>query len=128
MTIGALARHFDLGTHVLRHWEAMGLLTPATRINGRRRYTQDHLVRVAVILRGKAGGFSLDQIRELLAASTPAARRKLLADQHADLDRRIAELEAAKAMIDHTLNCPAEDFVNCPEFQRLVRTDIEARR
>ena len=127
MTIGALARRFDLGTHVLRHWEAMGLLTPATRINGRRRYTEDHLTRVAVILRGKAGGFSLDQIRELLAASTPEARRQLLADHHADLDRRIAELAAAKAMVEHTLNCPAEDFVECPEFQRLVRAEIDAR-
>ena len=43
MTIGELAARFGLATHVLRHWEAMGLLTPAARVNGRRRYRQEHV-------------------------------------------------------------------------------------
>ncbi|WP_301184415.1 MerR family DNA-binding transcriptional regulator [Streptomyces sp. 6-11-2] len=29
MSIGAVAERFGLPTHVLRHWEAMGLLAPA---------------------------------------------------------------------------------------------------
>ena len=29
MTIGQVADHFRLPTHVLRHWESVGLLTPA---------------------------------------------------------------------------------------------------
>jgi len=65
MTIGELSARFDLAPHVLRHWEAMGLLAPAARVNGRRRYAQEHLTRVAMIVGGKSGGLSLEQLRDL---------------------------------------------------------------
>jgi hypothetical protein len=37
LTIGELAARFGLATHVLRHWETKGLLSPARRVAGRRR-------------------------------------------------------------------------------------------
>jgi DNA-binding transcriptional MerR regulator len=54
--IGAVSERFGLATHVLRHWEAMGLLTPARDAAGRRRYKTADLTRVAVILRAKEAG------------------------------------------------------------------------
>jgi MerR family copper efflux transcriptional regulator len=39
VAIGDLAARFGLATHVLRHWEEMGLLRPARTSAGRRRYT-----------------------------------------------------------------------------------------
>ncbi|MFW6695030.1 MerR family transcriptional regulator [Streptomyces sp. MAR4 CNX-425] len=121
MTIGELAGRFHLATHVLRHWEAMGLLTPAERVNGRRRYTADHVSRVAMIIGGKRGGLSLEQLRELFAASGPGDRHTLLERHREDLRRRIEEIERSKAMIDHALECDAHDFTRCPNFQALVR-------
>jgi DNA-binding transcriptional MerR regulator len=43
MSIGALAARFGLATHVLRHWESMGLLHPVRDAGGRRRYGADDL-------------------------------------------------------------------------------------
>lgn len=126
MTIGALAARFGLATHVLRHWEAMGLLTPETRVSGRRRYRRAHVARVAMIVRGKEAGFSLRQLKGMLDASDPDARRVLLEQHHADLERRIVQIEASKAMIEHALVCPAKDITHCPDFQRLVEM-VEAR-
>jgi MerR family copper efflux transcriptional regulator len=120
MTIGQLAARFDLAPHVLRHWEAMGLLAPATRVNGRRRYAQEHLTRVAMIVGGKSGGLSLEQLRELLAARSPDDRRELLERHHADLEQRIRDIEQSKAMIEHALGCEQHDFTRCPGFKRLV--------
>ncbi|WP_047890627.1 MerR family transcriptional regulator [Micromonospora sp. RV43] len=120
MSIGELADRFGLATHVLRHWEAMGLLSPAERINGRRRYTTAHIARVAVIVRGKAGGFSLEQLREVLDAPDRPRRRMLLREQHAELERRIEEIEASKTLIEHALDCEVADFTRCPGFRRLV--------
>lgn len=54
-SIGEVAARFGLPTHVLRHWEAEGLLTPA-RAGDRRRYTDADLYRVAAILISKGGG------------------------------------------------------------------------
>jgi MerR family copper efflux transcriptional regulator len=119
MTIGELSARFDLAPHVLRHWEAMGLLAPA-RLNGRRRYAQDHITRVAMIVGGKSGGLSLEQLRDLLAARSPEDRRELLERHHADLERRIRDIEQSKAMIEHALSCDEHDFTRCPGFKRLV--------
>jgi MerR family transcriptional regulator, copper efflux regulator len=121
MSIGELAARFGLAPHVLRHWEAMGLLAPATRVNGRRRYAQEHLTRIAMIVGGKAGGLSLEQLADLLAASSPDDRRELLERHHADLERRQRDVERSKAMIEHALDCDEHDFTQCPNFKRLVQ-------
>jgi MerR family transcriptional regulator, copper efflux regulator len=128
MTIGELAARFDLAPHVLRHWEAMGLLTPAARVNGRRRYAQEHLTRVAVIVAGKSGGLSLEQLRVLLAARSPDDRRQLLERHRAGLQRRIRDIERSKAMIEHALDCDQHDFTRCPNFKRLVENLAEGGR
>jgi MerR family copper efflux transcriptional regulator len=125
MTIGELAAHFGLATHVLRHWEAVGLLTPAARVNGRRRYQQADVARVAMIVRGKEAGFGLAQLREMFEAPDPQSRRAVVERHHAALERRIAERQAAMAMVEHVLDCHVGDFAQCPDFQRLVQR-IEA--
>ena len=120
MRIGELAERFDLAPHVLRHWEAMGLLTPAARVNGRRRYTRDHIIRVMTIIRAKGGGMSLEQIREVLTVTGQAGRRALLQRHHADLERRLAEISASKRLIEHLMECGADDFTQCPDYRRMV--------
>ncbi len=124
MTIGELAGRFGLATHVLRHWETIGLLAPARRANGRRRYGEADLTRVALVLRGKEAGFSLEHMREVLAAPDPSTRRALLERHHAELERRIAEAQASKEMIEHALDCPSEDFLDCPYFKQMVAARI----
>ncbi|WP_232662872.1 helix-turn-helix domain-containing protein [Pseudonocardia sp. TRM90224] len=121
-SIGALAARFGLATHVLRHWEAVGLLTPATRVSGRRRYTDDHVTRVVMILRGKQAGFSLAQLQEMLTAPDPATRRVLMQRHRDELDARLSEILESRKLIDHALACEAEDFTQCRTFQRLVHS------
>src|SRR5829696_5748725 len=77
-TIGQLAGRFGLATHVLRHWEDVGLIEPAERVNGRRRYRRWHASRVATILLFKEAGLSLDQTRAILGAPDGPARKELL--------------------------------------------------
>ncbi|WP_345572255.1 MerR family transcriptional regulator [Nonomuraea rosea] len=125
LRIGELAEQFGLASHVLRHWEAMGLLTPATRVNGRRRYTRDHAVRVLTIIRAKAAGMSLEQIREIINVSGQAERHALLQRHHAELERRLREIAASKALIEHLMECQADDFTQCPAYRRLVETSAE---
>ncbi|MEQ4722054.1 MerR family transcriptional regulator [Nonomuraea sp. B19D2] len=124
MSIGEIAELFGLATHVLRHWETMGLLAPA-RIGGeRRRYGPDDLYRVAVILRAKEAGFSLEEIREMMATSDTAERRAVLLRRREELARHIAELQASLELIDCALDCDHEDFTSCPHFQSMVAERI----
>lgn len=116
LTIGELADRFGLATHVLRHWEAVGLLAPARRVSGRRRYDRAALARVALIQLCKELGFGLEQLRAMLDTADPVARREALARHDAELARRIESARSARELISHGLNCPSDDFAECPNF------------
>ncbi len=119
-TIGEVAEHFGLATHVLRHWEDMGLLEPAERVNGRRRYDDANLARITMILRGKQIGLSLAQIGEMV--STPhEAHREILLRHREQLDAQIAQIEAARELIDHAIGCEHHDPSKCLSFQALAK-------
>lgn len=117
--MGDLATKFGLATHVLRHWEDVGLLRPARDGAGRRRYGLDDLSRVAVIVRSKASGMGLEQIAVLLDSDAPQ-RHRVLQEHIDDLDRRMAEMERSREMTLHALQCRAHDVATCPNFQRFV--------
>jgi DNA-binding transcriptional MerR regulator len=117
MTIGQAAGHFSLPTHVLRHWESVGLLSPARVEGARRRYTRDDLFRVASIVRLKQAGLSLPDIRAFLAAGDPAARKDVLRYNHRALQAKIVALRSAVDLLEAGLNCPHEDIVTCPNYR-----------
>lgn len=118
-TVGELADRFELPTHVLRHWESMGLLAPERDSAGRRRYREDDAYRVAVIVSSKAAGMSLDQIRSLLDAGA-ADRHRILTDHLEDLAGRMAEMERSRHLTEHALECRAHDIATCPGFRSHV--------
>ena len=120
LAIGELAARFGLATHVLRHWESMGLLSPERLSSGRRVYTEDHVIKVAMIVRSKAGGLSLTQMRDILEPSAGAERRRVLTEHLDELDQRIAEIQSSRAIIEHVLQCPKTDFMHCPDFREIV--------
>jgi DNA-binding transcriptional MerR regulator len=120
LTIGELAGTFGLATHVLRHWEAVGLLRPARRVGDRRRYTHEHRVRVALILQAKTAGLSLEQIREVVEAPDGPARRDRMRAHLTELDERIERLRSARELVAHAVGCPREDFLRCPRLHEIL--------
>ena len=118
-SIGDVAARFGLATHVLRHWEDAGLLTPDRDGADRRLYRDDDLVRVAVILRSKAAGMTLEQIAVLLDEQAPS-RHRVLRDHIADLDRRMVEMQRSREMTEHALRCRSHDITECQRFRSLV--------
>jgi MerR family transcriptional regulator, copper efflux regulator len=120
MSIGEIAGHFGLATHVLRHWETMGLLSPARATGGRRRYDRSDLYRVAGILLAKEAGLALTDIRDILTTADLEQRRQITRRHCDELVRRIAEIEAALNLLEGGLNCGYADITECPNFQSLV--------
>lgn len=118
-SVGQLAERFGVATHVLRHWEDMGLLSPERDSAGRRVYGEPDAYRVAAILSSKAAGMSLEQIRALIDADA-ADRRKALTAHLADLEQRMAEMERSRHMTQHALDCRAHDITQCPNFRSHV--------
>lgn len=122
LTIGDLSRRTGVATSALRYYDELGLLRPATRVSGRRRYSPEAVGVVGAILLLR-DAFTLDEIGRLMAArsKSPRSWRELARRKIAELDQRIADAQAARVAIEHALACPHEDIVACPNFQAVVR-------
>ncbi|MEO3781789.1 MerR family transcriptional regulator [Actinocorallia sp. B10E7] len=125
MTIGELAGRFGLPTHVLRHWESIGLLAPERHDGGHRRYGPEDLGRVAMILMGKEAGLGLRALSQVLSTPDPMDHAELLKEHIAVLERRIAQAQAAKDLIEHALDCPLP-FAECPHAREQIASRIPA--
>ncbi|MET8041570.1 MerR family transcriptional regulator [Micromonospora sp. NPDC005215] len=127
LPIGAVAARFGLAPHVLRHWEATGLLHPARTADHRRRYDTHDIARIAVILRAKEAGLALDEIRRMLAADPPS-RRRVLAEQRVRVAQRIAQDQARLALLDCALACDHDDVAECQHVREVTsrRATVDA--
>jgi DNA-binding transcriptional MerR regulator len=100
MTIREMCETYDVTPRTLRFYEAKELLTPI-RLGTRRLFTRRDRARLALILRGKRFGFSLEDIRQTLDlydrdGGLTAQRQKAY-----ELGRkRLAEMEAQRAELD----------------------------
>lgn len=121
-----MAARFGLPTHVLRHWEAEGLLAPARR-GDRRRYTDADLYRVAAILISKEAGFGLPDIAAMLGARSAPARHQVMARHREGLLARIARAQTALDMLEGGLECPHDHIMTCPHFQGLLADRLHRR-
>lgn len=111
LSIGKLAKQAGVAIDTVRYYERNGLLAPAGRLaSGYRRYGAEELKRLRFIRRAKVLGFSLDDIRSLLALSAErdvarvraSAQRKL-----GDIELRIAELERIRSGLRTLIDaCP----------------------
>jgi DNA-binding transcriptional MerR regulator len=116
-TIRDLAREFGVSARTLRFYEEKGLVNP--RRDGQDRlYSRRDRARLKYVMMGKAVGFSLDEIREMLdlydvgdrqVTQLKVARDKFgeriarLQRQRDEIDRAIAELAHARKIIDGML-------------------------
>ena len=99
LTIGELAREFDLTTRAIRFYEDCGLLSPQRQ--GRNRvYTARDRTRLKLTLRGKRLGLTLAEVKELVDMyesprdTLPQLKKFLvvLAAHRAQLEQQMADL------------------------------------
>lgn len=100
-TITELASEYDVTLRTIRFYEDRGLLTPERRGTTRVYHPRDR-VRLALILRGKRLGFSLDEIATIVDMydAEPGEEGQLvyllnqITIRRADLEQRRQDLEA----------------------------------
>ena len=105
MRIGELAAASGTTTKTLRFYEESGLLPEVERgENGYRDYGPETLSRLGFIRRGRAAGFTLAQIREVIdireAGEAPCHHvYELLSARLDEVDRQMADLGALRAAL-----------------------------
>jgi DNA-binding transcriptional MerR regulator len=97
-TIGQLARAFGLTLRTLRFYEDRGLISPA-REGSTRLYSHRDRARLAMIVKAKALGFTLSEIKETLAEGKPTGEPNSLALSSSQIADQIAHLEKQQVEI-----------------------------
>ena len=128
MKIGQLARLTGVPIDTVRYYERHGLLPePVREQSGYRVYQTSDVDRLRFVRRAKALGFTLMEIRELLALSDHreedmAELRAAAASKLADIDHKLAELTRMRAGLQTLVTaCPGHGQLSlCPILHALT--------
>ena len=133
LTISQVARQLRLRPSAIRYYEQIGLLPPAPRISGQRRYDQNVLYRLAIIQRARQLGFALDEIRYLFFGFREVTRaserwRTLSQNKLAELEHLMDAIKTVRALLKRLMTgCRCETLDQCGKriFQN-VNCDVPA--
>jgi MerR family transcriptional regulator, copper efflux regulator len=131
LTIGAVAKRVGVAIDTIRYYEREGLLPePLRRASGYRSYDESAIAQLNFIRRAKLLGFTLEEIRDLLALSADRQRGVEAVKQRAQqrlaaIDMRIAELQRVRNGLEQLVDaCPGHGAPEeCPILRALV--DVE---
>lgn len=101
-TIGDIARDFGVTLRTLRFYEDKGLLKPF-REGSARLYSADHRAKLTLILKGKQLGFTLGEIRELIADTASGNKNGTLSLKPEQIELQIHHLERQRDGIDDAI-------------------------
>ena len=129
----AAAKASGVEAETLRFYEQQGLLPGLKRTGaGYRMYTREHLQRLHFIKRAQILGFSLREIRDLLALTraprgTPARIRRLAREKSRAVEAKIRDLETIRMVLGRLVRqCTGTGTLKkCPIVQ-FLETDAGA--
>jgi MerR family redox-sensitive transcriptional activator SoxR len=118
LTIGEVARQAGLRASALRYYEEVGVLPPAERISGQRRYDETILARLAVVRLAQELGFSVAEIRALVEGfddvGVPSERwREMATSKLTEVDALITRAEQMKQLLEESLDCGCLTLDSC---------------
>lgn len=126
MNIGEASRRSGVSERMIRHYEKIGLVPPASRRDsGYRDYGETDLHRLRFIANARDLGFAMDEIAALLALWSDRNRasgevKALALSRAEELGRRVERLEAMrKSLMDLAARCHGGDHPHCPILDSL---------
>lgn len=121
MNIGQAAEASGVSAKMIRYYDEIGLVRPASRTGSNyREFGEREVNELRFIKRARSLGFSMEEITHLLSLwrdrARPSREVKAIADKHvAELDRRIAEMQAmADTLRQLSRCCAGDDRPDCP--------------
>ncbi len=125
-SIGEAARRSGVKIETIRFYERSGLLAPPPRTTGGHRvYSRAAAKRLNFIRRARELGFTLAQVRELLAfaderGATCAEVERLARDHLVEVRSRIADLSRMDVVLsDLVTHCAGDKVPECPILEAL---------
>ena len=131
LTISQVARQVGLRPSAIRYYEQLGILLPAPRRGGQRRYAPEVLYRLAIVQRARRTGFTLDEIRRLFFGFrkvTPVSERwrKLSVQKLAELETMAEQIRGMQRLLEEMMaKCRCQTLDQCG--RGIFRSDFEGK-
>ena len=119
LSIGELSERTGVPTSTLRYYDQRGLVRPAARAAGRRRYAASAVRDVSVILFFREIGFSLTEIGRFMAGERQTTR-EMIDHKLAELTEQQHRIEVARTALEHGRQCPASEPMKCSRFWAII--------
>lgn len=119
MRIGEVARQAGVNVSLVRYYDRIGLVAPAERVSGQRRYDESALRRLAVIDVAQRAGLTLDEIRELLDHGNDPMSERLreVAERRLpEIDALITRAQRVRAWLASATDCGCQSIDECALF------------
>ena len=118
MRIGDVAERAGVPASTIRYYERAGVLPEPERRSGQRVYEAEVLELLGTVKIGQELGFTLKEIKTLLASfhsdREPSTLCRELAEQKLrELDELIADARKMKGILEHGLNCRCTSLQGC---------------
>src|SRR5882757_10046860 len=109
LTISQVAEKVGLRPSAIRYYEQIGLLDPAERVSGQRRYDASVLYRLSIVQRAQQTGFTLEEVQELLTGfvkGMPASERwkRLSAKKLEELATQMSQIQFMQSLLRDMMN------------------------
>lgn len=125
LPIGALAKQSGSNIETIRYYERIGLIPAPPRQGRYRSYSEDDANRLRFVRRARELGFTLKEVRALMALASGGQTscdeaRALAANHLADVRLRIADLRRMEHVLaDTILVCETGNDRGCPLIDSL---------
>lgn len=131
MKIGEIAQRAGSNVETVRYYERIGLLTPPARTAGNyRSYSEAHAQRLSFIRRARDLGFTIEDVRELLALDEDRNRSCAAVDEIAarhlgTVQCKIANLTALGAELERVIDsCGQGAVADCQILKSLITSRV----
>jgi MerR family transcriptional regulator, redox-sensitive transcriptional activator SoxR len=120
MTIGDVARRAGVRSSAIRFYERSGVLPPARRASGQRRYDEAVLKQLAVVILAREAGFTIREIRALFRDFSPDTSastrwRSIAAGKLDELDAVLRRTKLMRSVVGTMMECRCQTLEVCGE-------------
>lgn len=127
LDIGEVASRSGMAASALRYYESEGIVTSVDRKGLRRQFRPDVLTTLAVVAMCRQAGFTLAEIKLVLATGGGPSWKAFAERKRDELRGRAQHLDTIADQLDHALRCPSPNVFDCEHFRASLAGALPVR-
>jgi DNA-binding transcriptional MerR regulator len=127
LDIGEVASRSGMAPSTLRYYESERIIASVDRKGLRRQFPPDVLTTLAIVAMCRQAGFSLEEIKLVLATGGAPSWKGFVARKRDQLRAQAEHLGTVADQLDHALRCPSPNVFDCEHFQAALADALPVR-